>query len=175
MIGGGHLSGAEPLHELHSFDFSSKSWTLLATSPDPHHGYPMSRSCFGCVQHGTHIIICGGRHYITADLINEGLSDVWWLHLEAMQWNKLDISLPTPTFFHGMAITPSGCLYIFGGIANGEKRVADLYKLQIFLPTLSELAWNVVVEKIPEWRNISHQTLLQLGVPVSFVKRLPPA
>ena len=176
VLGGGHLAGAIGLEQLSTYHFETRTWSSVKTVADPKHGIPKSRSSFGCIQRGSWVVILGGRHYSVnvLDVLNVGLDDVWLLDLSSLQWSKMDIILPKPMYFHTVSLTPSGMLYIYGGIVEHEKRSSDIYRLQLFMPSLAELAWQKLIEETDSFNNINREDLINIGLPLSYIDRLPP-
>ncbi|KAK2143745.1 hypothetical protein LSH36_816g00058 [Paralvinella palmiformis] len=176
VLGGGHLAGAIGLEQFNVYHFETRTWSSKHTTADPKHGFPKSRSSFGCVQRDGWVVILGGRHYSVnvLDVLNVGLDDVWALELGSLQWTKLEIVLPKPMYFHTVSLAPSGMLYIYGGIVEHEQRSSDIYQLRLFAPTLAELAWQKLIEKTDSFNNISRADLKNVGLPSGYIDRLPP-
>lgn len=169
------MSGAEALVNIGVYDFADNSWSSVKTFPDKNAvqpGYPKPRSCFGCVQRDQHVIISGGRHYDTSWSCNEGLSDIWHLDLITANWRLLDMRLPQPTYFHCATLSPSGVMYIYGGIVDTDQRTSRLFKVQLFPSSLAEMCWQRFTDMVPQLPGIGSEKLLQLGVPSAFVRRI---
>ncbi len=171
VLGGGHLSGAEPLDDVFAYYYEDNKWEKIHTLPDNEHGYPKPRSCFGCVQKDDMVLISGGRHY-DITVINEGLNDLWMFSVSKLQWNKLPAVLPFPTYFHTMVISPSGYLYMYGGITEHDLRSDKLFKARIFFPKLTELCWETITSVTNHLHKLPQDMLIDLGIPYSFIERL---
>lgn len=101
-----------------------RRWEHRTTLPDPTEpapGIPLARRCHGCVlleqedlnQH-PFVFIIGG---IGGQSGSQAYDNVWKLDLVTLNWHKMKKTfLPYQMYFHSTALTPSGCLYSFGGI-----------------------------------------------------------
>ena len=117
------------------------------------------------------VLISGGRHY-DITVINEGLNDLWMFSVSKLQWAKLPTVLPFPTYFHTMVISPSGYLYMYGGITEHDLRSDKLFKARIFFPKLTELCWEIITNVTKHLHQLPHDLLIDLGIPYSFIERL---
>ncbi len=106
------------------------------------------------------------------NLHNTALDDIWALSVDTLLWKRLNCRLPKPTYFHSVALTQAGALYSYGGIVDGEVRSSDIHRYQLFLPPLSELAWQHVLRLVPDIHKMGRDLLLELGIPVNFVDRI---
>ena len=83
--------------------------------------------------------------------------------------------LPYPVYFHSAAVTPSGYMYVFGGVktinSNEATRSNDVFRLCIAWQPLVERCWEVVTSCLEGKRNF-HTDLKNLGVPHHFLERL---
>jgi len=83
--------------------------------------------------------------------------------------------LPYPVYFHSATVTPSGCMYVFGGVktlnSNDDTRSNDIFKLWLTLPSLAERSWEAVTDC---FRNkiMTIPDVIQLGIPQHFLERL---
>lgn len=100
------------------YDIVSNKWSNVKTKRDKDtQHFPRPRRCHGLVQYtdeltGTiYVVISGG---FDGDRL---LSDVWKLNLQTLTWTCLK-SLPRPIYFHSSTVTPSGRMFIFGGITK---------------------------------------------------------
>lgn len=173
VLGGGRLNNAEGLDKIHIYHFAQNHWTMRSTTADPVHGFPKARCSFGCAQEDKNVYISGGRHY-TPEIDHESLSDIWHLHLDTLQWTKLDINLPDPLYFHGSVASPAGHMYIFGGVHKDGFRSPYLYdvRLPLTLPKLGELCWDRVTKLLNKNRAMKYDNLVSLGIPWSFLERV---
>ncbi|ELU05503.1 hypothetical protein CAPTEDRAFT_184186 [Capitella teleta] len=167
LFGGGQFSNAEGLDCVHVYCIDHNYWALEETMPDENNGFPKSRKYFGCAQRDNIVIICGGEHPKS-----EALDDLWTLDLNQLQWRRLNCSLPKPIYFHRVALTPSGKLYIYGGIVGDSERTSKLLSVQIFFPKLSELSWERLTEHFHSLHQRTRSELQMLGIPPSFLHRL---
>ena len=173
VLGGGRLNNAEGLDKIHIYHFAQNHWTVQAAIADPIHGYPKARCSFGCAQENKNVYISGGRHY-TPEIDHESLSDIWHLHLDTLRWTKLDITLPDPLYFHGSVASPSGHMYIFGGVHKDGFRSPYLYeaRLPLSVPKLAESCWDKVTRILNKNKAMKHDILVSLGIPWSFLERV---
>ena len=66
-------------------------------------------------------------------------------------------------------------MYIFGGVTvpSHETRINDVYKIWLTLPTLQEMAWNAITDRLHSCRSPSLQLqLTEAGVPREFTQRV---
>ena len=173
MLGGGRLNNAEGLDKIHIYHFNQNHWTVETATADPVHGYPKPRCSFGCAQENNNVYISGGRHY-TPDIDHESLSDIWRLRLDTLQWTKVNISLPDPLYFHGAVASPSGHMYVFGGVHKDGLRSPFLYEVRLpyTLPKLGELCWDKVTKILSKNNAMKRDNLVALGIPWSFLERV---
>jgi hypothetical protein len=142
----------------------------------PAPGIPAARRCHGCVQlpdseqQETVVYICGGHDG------NEIFSDVWRLELQSLQWSRMvSCSLPRPVYFHSVAVTPSGCMYSFGGITEGgdnATRTADANCAWMCIPKLTEICWEAILHYNPNLHLLPRYRLLACGLPLEYVNRI---
>lgn len=173
VIGGG-MSSRDPnnffqLDKIQSFDFKSKGWNEHVCYPSKYHGFPKRRRCHGCVLFKSSVFICGGYDGVSI------FDDIWSLDLDTFQWEKLLKVLPYPVYFHSATVTPSGCMYVFGGVktlnSSEDIRSNDIFKVWLTQPSLAERCWAVVTACFQD-----KQTFLleakQLGIPQHFLERV---
>lgn len=174
VIGGGTSDAAYSLSKIPIFDLDSNTWNFIKTKPDPKMpvGFPASRKCHSCSQFGNSIIVAGGNNN------RKVFRDIWKLNLETHQWScimtKNLVVFPCPLFFHDSAIDADGCMYVFGGIKyrnNANHRTNTVHKIWITIPTLKAMAWEAMNFYFPNLREFDKTTLLEIGVPASFVSR----
>ena len=83
--------------------------------------------------------------------------------------------LPYPVYFHSATVTPSGCMYVFGGVktlnSNEDTRSNDIFKLWLTLPSLVERCWEVVTNCFQDKRTLLADAM-QMGIPQHFLERL---
>ena len=110
----------------------TRRWLTLNTLGDNNNNngnaIPSPRRCHGSIQFTdentgvTTVVICGGYDG------NEVFNDIWRLDLNVLQWTRLkQCKLPRPIYFHSTALTPSGRMYIFGGIIKKREEVTIIY------------------------------------------------
>lgn len=133
----------------------------------------MPRRCHGAAQidhgNGIEVFITGG---LDGDVI---FKDLWRLNLKTMQWTFFECTLPRPTYFHAVAVTPQGRLYVFGGIYSIDdevKRSNAVYSTWVCIPKLSELCWEAVLQYSPSIFKFSSDALINMGLPRHFIQRL---
>ncbi|KAL5004714.1 hypothetical protein ScPMuIL_018170 [Solemya velum] len=173
IFGGGRLHYACNLEMIYAYNFKQNAWIKLKSVPDPANGFPQPRCSFGLVQTGNDVYICGGRFYSTTTS-HQSLSDIWHCNLLTLQWRRLDTCLPEPFYFHSVCASPSGYMYLYGGVRANGIRSADIYrwKLPLFLTSLTELCWEALVKNSKGLGSMNRNALLSLGIPANFVKRL---
>ena len=83
--------------------------------------------------------------------------------------------LPYPVYFHSATVTPSGCMYVFGGVKTlnsiDDTRSNDTFKLWLTVPSLAERSWEVVTSCFQNKRTL-FPDVIQLGIPRHFLQRL---
>ncbi|XP_076063379.1 kelch domain-containing protein 10-like [Oratosquilla oratoria] len=172
VVGGASALQVFALDTVPVLEGAGEPWRLEKTNPDPATGeFPRPRRAHAATQLGTDLYVCGG----TDD--EEVFDDVWRLDLATMTWRRL-FSLPQPLYFHDCAVTPSGCLYVFGGVpelGGCEERSDKVYRVWLHAPPLLEAAWGALSHPRPSASHIkamSSADLLQAGVPRSLTRRL---
>ncbi|CAH0701668.1 unnamed protein product [Spodoptera exigua] len=179
IIGGGTGDQAFELMEIPMFDFDTKTWTILTPKADDSSKdtiTPLPRKCHSTVQidteHGTQVFVAGG---------SDGQSvfeDIWRLNISDLQWTLMQKTvLPHPLYFHSSAVTSSGCMFVFGGIEPKEDATCRnniMYKVWLCLPKLSEICWEALLHFHPNLDQVDSRTLLNIGIPSHFVRRLQP-
>lgn len=165
VIGGGTSQSAFTMEKLNVFDTESREWQLVDSVPDERHGFPGPRRCHGCAQLETVGYISGG--FDGSQLYD----DIWRLCLRTMRWTKLETKLPRPVYFHSSAVTPTGCLFVHGGVLDkaGRERSEDLVRVWVRVPSLLRLAWNRVLSLLKNPSTIEKHTLHAMGVPPSLL------
>eukprot|EP00128_Syssomonas_multiformis_P012608 Colp12_sorted_trinity150504_noHs@27347 len=148
IVGGGAPNPTEhqPI-EVFKYTFATQRWERIPTkgamSRITKNSMPVARRSHSCVVHENAAYIYGGT-----DGINM-LGDIWKLDLETFTWHGFQIeSRPSPKYFHSAAITPAGCMYIFGGCLDtkGERRSNDVQSLWVTVPSLLELCTSKILE-----------------------------
>ena len=122
-----------------AFNIDTNVWSELhskGTMDD--NRYPPSRKFHSAVQYKNFAFMCGGF-----DGVNM-YNDIWRLDLITLQWEELKDRLPMPIYFHSATVTPSGCMYMFGGVINtsGNQRSDFVFKKWLTVPSLQELVWD---------------------------------
>ena len=171
ILGGGHEWESASLEHIYAYNIEENSWETLECKDDQQHGFPRSRASFGCILENDHIYIFGGRHYSKARG-EWALGSCWKVCLNTLTWERLNLTLPIDVSFHTANLGPAGCVYLFGGIGDKQKRINHLYKLRLFMPKLSELSWERLTQSIPNLSLKHEEKLRLLGVPENFVARL---
>ncbi|KAH3807971.1 kelch domain-containing protein 10-like [Dreissena polymorpha] len=173
VLGGGRLHYAEGLDKIYAYDIAHNHWSEVITKPDPEHGYPRPRCSFGCAQDGKNVYISGGRHY-SADVEHRSLMDIWHLHLDTFQWKKLKMKLPDALYFHSAIVSPSGHMYIFGGVHRDGFRAPYLYKIRLphTMPKLAEICWEKLCVISRVQKVLTAGNLTEMGVPWNLVDRI---
>ena len=171
IIGGGHEWESASLELIHAFDVEPSQWNTWSCHADPTHGFPRSRASFGCELLDNYVYIFGGRHY-SKQRGEWALNSCWRLNLEDKTWERLNITLPIDVSFHTSCLSSSGYVYLFGGIGDYQKRINHLYRLRVFVPKLSELAWEKTTTCMKNLSKKQIPYLRQAGVPDKFITRL---
>ena len=171
IIGGGHEWESASLQQIHAFDTEENNWNTLACHEDVTHGFPRSRSSFGCELLHNNIYIFGGRHY-TKQGGEWALNSCWRLDLELKTWERLNLTLPIDVYFHTSCLSSAGYVYLFGGISDDQKRINHIYRLRVFVPRLSEIAWERITGCIKNLSKKHIPILTRAGVPGNFIHRL---
>ncbi|GAV06861.1 hypothetical protein RvY_16776 [Ramazzottius varieornatus] len=173
MFGGGAGPQIFGFGEIWAFSIKLTTWTKVKCHPcDRCKKYPIPRKFHAVVQYGNYAYLCGG---LTATKI---LDDFWRLHLPTLQWRRMEDRLPQPLYFHAAAVTPAGCLYVFGGVVRTgqEKRTNDVCKKWLVVPSLQEMVWDVLVKKHSE--SFAHRHFSPLlkksgmCLPLKFLQRI---
>lgn len=143
VFGGGTTVATYPLDTLPAFHLPSGKWVEYQTKPDPRTGeYPSPRKFHSLVQLANgQVFVSGGCH----DAVT--LRDIWRLDLTTRTWTKLEkCRLPYRMYFHDAAVTPDGCMFIFGGVRerSGPTRTNNLYKLWLLVPPLRAMSAEAV-------------------------------
>ena len=77
--------------------------------------------------------------------------------------------LPHPTYFHSAAVTPEGCMYVFGGIErigeNQDERTNNVLRMWLVIPSLEKLCWKSLCDTIPQDQRLDTERLANVGVP----------
>ncbi|XP_022107253.1 uncharacterized protein LOC110988234 [Acanthaster planci] len=155
--------------KIHVYDLRTREWRSEETLRCPNHGFPRQRKYHGWVQWNNEIYICGGHNNRVV------LRDVWKLELPSLQWTRLPTDMPITTYFHSAAITPTKCLYTFGGINDLEDRPRTnaVFRIWLAIPPLLDLALKKVLSLLPN-RNPETITRLHqdLGIPANVMDKL---
>lgn len=179
IIGGGTGEWAFDLMEIPMFDLETNTWKMINGKADESELEPLTpfaRKCHSAVQihtlDGVQVFVAGGSdgHLV--------YSDIWRLSIPDMQWTLMKKTmLPNPLYFHSSAVTPSGCMYIFGGIEpkhdlTGRNNI--LYKVWVCIPKLSEISFEALLNFHPNLDQVDKTSLLRIGIPKHLVQRLHP-
>lgn len=177
VFGGGTASVCYGFKFIPVFDLSTNKWIKLKSNPrNSKSAIPAARKCHGCVKTSTdQVYIMGGSD---GALI---FKDIWKFDLKRSTWQKIAVEMPTPLYFHGMAISPVGKVTIFGGVyrimanqLDTNVRTNDLHEVWLEVPPLEELAWIAFVTfcQSCDLTACSRLQLAELGVPTKFINRL---
>ena len=83
--------------------------------------------------------------------------------------------LPYPVYFHSATVTPSGCMYVFGGVktlnSTEDVRSNDIFRMWLTQPTLAELCWEVVTACLQRNKALLSEAR-KLGIPHHFLQRV---
>lgn len=184
VIGGGTSDIAYALDEIPTFCLRTNKWKTIKTLPDDriisnnNPGYPGARKCHSCVQQTNsngdiEIIITGGYHDD-----QKFFSDIWKLNLKTFQWRLFKTaSFQNSLYFHDAATSGNGLMYVFGGIevqpiTSTTIRTNEIYKMWTTIPKLSEICWEALLHYQPNLPTLKKSSLLQLGIPKTFVNRI---
>ncbi|XP_038054312.1 kelch domain-containing protein 10-like isoform X2 [Patiria miniata] len=164
----GDLYSLTHQEKLHVFDLHTKEWKIQDTLRCLRHGYPRQRKYHGWVQWKNEVYICGGHNNRIV------LRDIWKLELPSLQWTRLPTNLPVTTYFITAAITPTKCLYTFGGITDLEDRPRTnaVFRLWLAIPPLLDLALKKVLTLLPDRNAETIARLRDLGVPFNVMDKL---
>lgn len=115
--------------------------------------------------------------FITGGHDNEHIfGDLWRLDLTTHEWTCfITCQLPNPTFFHAIAVTPEGRLYVFGGnycTENDIERTNDIYSTWLCIPNLTEICWEALLCYYPHMYKCDTDKLIDIGVPKRFLDRI---
>ena len=177
VFGGGTASACYGFKFIPVFDLSTNTWIKLKSNPkNSKAAIPGARKCHGCVKTSTNqVYIMGGSD---GALI---FKDIWKFDLLTSSWQKIAVEMPTPLYFHGMAISPAGKVTIFGGVyrimanqLDTNVRTNDLHEVWLEIPPLEELAWMAFVNycKSSGMAECTRLQLAEIGVPTKFINRL---
>ncbi|XP_064632970.1 kelch domain-containing protein 10-like isoform X2 [Lineus longissimus] len=166
VMGGGRANISYGFEELDAFDINSQKWLKIQSQSAGRQGYPEARRCHSCVKFKGNAYICGGYNG------EKIFSDLWALDLETLYWCKIT-DMPKPVYFHAADVSPSGCLYIFGGVNQIDLvRNANVYKIWLQPPSLQEACWINLCNLIKDIERLPRPMLIQMGVPLALLDRL---
>lgn len=180
IIGGGTVDLSYELMNLPVFDLDTHKWDKVILKSDDQDSQInvnlQPRKCHSAVQidtpSGVQVFVAGGSNGLSI------FNDIWRLDTTNLQWTLMRKSvLPNPLYFHSSTVTPSGCMYIFGGIEpknQAASRNNILYKVWLCVPRLSEICFEAIMHYHPNLHNIDSKTLLNTGVPQHLVQRMHP-
>ncbi|XP_033643131.1 kelch domain-containing protein 10-like [Asterias rubens] len=154
--------------KIHVYSLETNLWSTEMTKPCLVDRFPLRRKYHSCVQWKNEVYICGGHNH------RKVFGDVWKLELPSLQWSKIPALMPVPAYFHTAAITPSKCMYIFGGVTclEDRNRTNGLYRIWLTIPPLLDMALRKVVSLLPNLNSENIAKLQDLGIPRSVLDRL---
>lgn len=167
VFGGGTTRTTYALDTIPAFHLATNKWVEYKTKADPRTGeYPLERKFHSLVQlpNGQVFIAGGSNDSVT-------LRDIWRLDLTSRTWTKLEkCRLPYRMYFHDAAVTPDGCMFIFGGVRerSGPTRTNNLYKLWLQVPPLKSIS----AEAVRYWLRVDEDEDDPKSVAATF-KALP--
>lgn len=144
VFGGGTTIETFALDTLPAFHLETAKWVEYQTKPDARTGeYPPPRKFHSLVHMASNgmVFVAGGCNDTAI------LRDIWRLDLANRQWTKLEkCRLPYRMYFHDAAVTPDGCMFIFGGVRerSGPTRTNNLFKLWLQVPPLKAISAEAV-------------------------------
>ncbi|XP_031355710.1 kelch domain-containing protein 10-like [Photinus pyralis] len=172
MIGGGTAISSFDLVDIPIFNTRTRKWKQIKAKPDPTNNYPANRRCHALAQMKTaddvHVFVLGGY-----ENNEEAFNDLWRLELSTLQWTLLARNvLPKSPYFHSVALTREGKLYVFGGMEGGTtlRRNNKLFSAWVRIPTLAEIAWEAFLHYFPDIARTNKINRLQL--PNRFLSRI---
>uniref|UniRef100_T1JAT7 6-phosphofructo-2-kinase domain-containing protein n=1 Tax=Strigamia maritima TaxID=126957 RepID=T1JAT7_STRMM len=179
MFGGGKASENFGFEMIPAFDTLNCKWHHIPSIADRAFqgaeaqnmhtpGIPCARKYHSLVQRNQDAYMCGGYNDVVV------FTDVWKVHLPTMQWTRFSCSLLQPVFFHAATLTSTGCMYIFGGVTQADQtaRTSEVYRTWVGVPSLLDMAWDVILNCVPDISSVLGRTWLQLGVPVRLVESI---
>lgn len=182
VFGGGTSLTAFSLKVVPTFNTETGKWTMIKTkrsevgrgtsSGDQEvPGFPSRRKCHTSVQLGNDVFICGGC------VGSKVYDDLWRFHIPTRQWYYIPVKMPLPLSFHTACLTPSGCMYLFGGVTSIERsqRTNKVFKIWLKIPKLKEICWEALLSSSENVRKTTREALMEVGIPTEFVNRVHPS
>ena len=83
--------------------------------------------------------------------------------------------MPYPVYFHSAAVTPHGCLFVFGGskgLEDDAPRSNEVHKVWLKTAPLLEICWERILDLLPQISKLPSKALVELGIPVEILARL---
>lgn len=156
-FGGGAPEYTAEFNELLTFNLTNKKFELIKTQADPVFGIPRGRKCHSLLQHGHSIYIIGGCRdieVVRGRPEHQIINDVWRFDLDTLAWTRVRTTLPIPVYFHSAAVTPDGCVFVFGGCVDEDPhtqtRVNRLQRMWLSPPSLKYFASTSLIENMPK-------------------------
>ncbi|CAI9722162.1 domain-containing 10-like [Octopus vulgaris] len=165
IFGGGTNFSVFDLIKIPVLDFDTFCWSYITSSRDIKNGLPLDRKCHGCVHYKHYVYICGG----TKNKII--FKDVWRFSLKSHRWTYVG-EMPKNLYFHGSAVSPNGCMYLFGGVTENEQRVNTLFRMQLDVPSLQEMCWRYICHYSSHLYLKKASELREIGIPSHLIKRM---
>lgn len=176
VLGGGKADRIFDLESVSAYSTIVKCWIKRRTRMCRRcHGFPAPRKFHAVVQFNGVAYLSGGSDGAHA------LDDIWQLELSTLQWEKMNVTLPRPVYFHAAAVTPAGCMYVFGGVLGNvqQTRTNSVFKMWLAVPSLQEIVWDSLTAKFPtlfarmaKGFEKSRGAASCLGLPPKFLRRL---
>lgn len=166
VFGGGTAMDCFDFEKIPTFSLTDNTWSKVSTTTTS--VYPEARLCHGSVQIENDVYICGGHDGRTI------FSDIWKINLKQLEWKRLNVELPIPLYFHSVAMSEEGQLFIFGGVTNTREEIRTNLILSIWLkiPTLSDMCWQALLSYIPDIAQMDKKDLFLAGVPLKYLEQV---
>eukprot|EP00794_Sanderia_malayensis_P015664 gene15664-17244_t len=173
VFGGGTKTELFGLDTISRFSFTTHQWEDVHCKSSDNGAYPPARLHHSCILYKDIVYMCGGLTY--DDEYNvQCLDDIWKLDLHNFTWSSANIKLPRPVYFHSAAVSPEGCMLIFGGVIalHPQQRTSDLHEIWLDVPPLLKLCLNYVIQRIGYKTNNLYEILTMLGIPPRLLDRM---
>ena len=161
---------------IYSFNYEQLKWiqhtcpstcTVVVEDGQQVVQHPQLRRAHSCVVHDRTMCMVAGRNDS-----DEFLGDIWMFDLHEKIWRKYPHAFLYEISFHASAVTPHGCMYVFGGTDSQQLRTNKLHKMWLCAPSLKEQAWMKIVRELQKVERLTKESLIELDVPTNFHHRL---